>query len=102
MMNKKIVILSIASLVFGSTAALAGNAAAGKGKAGACAGCHGPDGTSFAPMYPNLKGQKAAYIEKQLKAFKSGERKDPIMAGMAAPLSETDMADLAAYYESLK
>ena len=101
-MNKKIVILSIASLIFGSNIALAGDATAGKGKAGACAGCHGADGTSFAPMYPNLKGQKAAYIEKQLKAFKSGTRKDPIMAGMAAPLSETDIADLAAYFSSLK
>jgi len=103
-MNKKLVSLSIASLILSlsSTVFAGGDAAAGKAAAGVCAGCHGPDGTSFADIYPNLKGQKAGYLVKQLKDFKSGTRKDPIMAGMVAPLSDADMENLAAYFSSLK
>lgn len=56
---------------------------------------------SKAPMYPNLKGQKEAYIVKQLKAFKDGTRKDPTMNAMAKPLSDADMANVAAYFSSL-
>lgn len=59
------------------------------------------DGVSKVPMYPNLKGQKEAYLVKQLKAFKDGTRKDPTMNAMAKPLSDADMANLAAYYASL-
>ncbi len=81
---------------------MAADLAAGKTKAAVCAGCHGPDGTSFIPNYPNLKGQKAAYTVKQLKDFKAGTRKDLIMAGQATPLSDEDMVNIAAYYESLK
>ena len=53
-------------------------------------------------MYPNLAGQKEAYLAKQLKDFKSGARKDPIMAPMAMGLSDEDVANIAAYYASLK
>ena len=53
-------------------------------------------------MYPNLAGQKEAYIAKQLKDFKSGNRKDPVMAPMAMALSDEDVANIAAYYASLK
>jgi len=74
---------------------------AGKAKAAVCAGCHGPDGTSFIPNYPNLKGQKAAYLVKQMNDFKSGVRKDPIMAGQVAALSDADIANVSAYFESL-
>ena len=70
-------------------------------RAAACAGCHGPDGISFVPNYPNLKGQKAAYLVKQLNDYKSQVRKDPIMNGQAAALSDADIANIAAYYESL-
>lgn len=94
--------LAVAATVLMASPAFAGDAAAGKAKAATCSACHGADGVSLVPMYPNLKGQKAAYIIKQLKDFKSGARKDPVMAGMVAALSEQDMADLAAYYESLK
>jgi len=80
----------------------AADAAAGKTKAASCIGCHGVAGISMIPTYPNLAGQKAAYTIKQLKAFKDKSRPDMIMAGIAAPLSEADMADIAAYYESLK
>ena len=82
--------------------ATAGDAAAGKVKAAVCAACHGADGISAVPAYPNLKGQKEAYIVKQLKAFKSGARKDPTMSAMAAPLSDADVANLAAHFSSLK
>jgi cytochrome c553 len=97
-------ILAVTALTLASVTniAFAGDAAAGKAKAASCAGCHGAQGISAVPTYPNLAGQKAAYTEKQLKAFKSGDRKDPTMNAMAAPLSDADMANLAAYYESLK
>ena len=80
----------------------AGDAAAGKAKSAVCAACHGPDGNSSNPLWPNLAGQHAAYLVKQLKDFKSGARKDPVMAPMAVPLSDKDMENLAAYYSSQK
>ena len=80
----------------------AGDAAAGKSKAATCAGCHGPKGISMTPMYPNLAGQKGAYIAKQLQAFKDGTRVEPTMKAMTATLSDADMANLGAYYEGMK
>jgi cytochrome c553 len=93
--------LLIASLIL-SANVFAGDVAAGKQKAASCAACHGGNGISTNPIWPNLAGQKAPYIVSQLKAFKSGERKNAIMAGMAGALSEADMENLAAYYASLK
>ncbi|ABO25264.1 cytochrome c [Shewanella loihica] len=97
---KKIALIAFASLM--SLTAHAGDIEAGKAKSMLCAACHGADGISLAPIYPNLKGQKAQYIEKQLKAFKEGTRQDPVMAPMAMPLTDEDIANLAAYFESLK
>jgi len=91
-----------ASLVLSVGANAAGDAAAGKSKSAVCMACHGPTGTSSNPMWPNLAGQKAPYLVKQLKDFKSGARKDPVMAPMAAPLSAQDMENLAAYFSSQK
>lgn len=89
--------------LFAAHASLAqGDAAAGKSKSAPCAACHGADGNSSNPLWPNLAGQHAAYMVKQLEAFKSGERKDPLMSPMAAGLSEKDMQDLAAYFASQK
>ncbi len=65
-----------------------------------CAACHGADGNSTNPLWPKLAGQHAAYLVKQLKDFKSGARKDPMMGPMASPLSEADMENLAAFYAS--
>ena len=90
------------TLMSGANVAVAGDAAAGKAKSATCAGCHGANGISPTPMYPNLAGQKAAYIVKQLKAFKDGSRAEPTMKAMTAALSDADMANLAAYYEGLK
>ena len=91
-----------ASLLLSVSAGAAGDAAAGKSKSAVCGACHGPDGNSSNPMWPNLAGQHAAYLVKQLKDFKSGARKDPVMAPMASPLSDQDMENLAAYYTSQK
>lgn len=93
---------SVAVLGLSSNVMAGGDAAAGKAKAATCMGCHGAKGISAVPIYPNLAGQKEAYIVKQLKAFKAGSRKDPTMNAMAKPLSDADMANLAAYYASLK
>ena len=82
--------------------AFAGDPTVGKKISATCVACHGPSGISTNPLWPNLAGQKAQYIIKQLKAFKSGERKDPTMLPMAASLSEEDMKNLAAYYSGLK
>jgi cytochrome c553 len=94
-------ILSIA-LTGAMGVAQAGDAAAGKAKSATCAGCHGAAGISNNPMWPNLAGQKEGYLVKQMKAFRDGARKDPMMAPMAKPLSDADIANLAAYYSSLK
>ena len=74
---------------------------AGKAKASSCKGCHGSNGISKAPINPNLAGQKEAYLTSSLQAYKSGERKHSMMTNFAKPLSEADIANLAAYYASL-
>lgn len=102
MKRQILTVISALTLAASANVAFAGDAAAGKAKAASCAACHGANGISAVPTYPNLAGQKAAYTVKQLKAFKDGSRKDPTMNAMAAPLSEADMANLAAFYESLK
>ena len=94
--------LAAVALTAASQVSFAADAAAGKAKAASCAGCHGAKGVSAAPNFPNLAGQKAAYTVKQLKAFKDGSRKDPTMNAMAKPLSDADMANIAAYFEGLK
>lgn len=84
------------SVVGGS--AMAANAEAGKEKAKVCAACHGADGNSAAADFPKLAGQHADYIVKSLQGYKSGTRKNPVMAPMGANLSQRDMEDLAAYF----
>lgn len=75
-----------------------GDAAAGQGKAAVCGACHGIDGNSTDPQYPKLAGQHESYIVRQLTSFKGGKRQNPIMLGMATPLSEQDMHDIGAYF----
>ncbi len=100
-MKRVFVVASIISLL-GAPSVLAGDVAAGKAKSVTCAACHGANGISNIPLYPNLAGQKAAYTAKQLKAFRDGTRKDPVMAGMSKALTDADIDNIAAYYESLK
>jgi cytochrome c553 len=84
-----------------SGSVLAADAAAGKAKSASCAGCHGANGVSSNPMWPNLAGQQSGYLAKQLKAFRDGTRKDPLMSPMAKPLSDADIDNIAAYFNSL-
>ncbi len=97
---KKIAVAACVLLGLASTAQAAGNPAAGKDKSSLCAACHGADGNSPVPNFPKLAGQSQEYIVKQLTEFKAGVRNDPTMSPMAAPLSETDVNDLAAYFSS--
>ncbi len=78
-----------------------GSAEAGKAKAITCTACHGAEGNSANPMWPNIAGQNAPYLKAQLQAFKEGLRKDPLMSSQAMLLSDEDIADLAVYFESL-
>ncbi len=75
---------------------------ASAGKANQCFACHGVNGVSLNPEFPSLAGQNKNYIIKQLKAFKSGDRKSPIMAPMVARLDEDDMEAVAEYFSSKK
>lgn len=79
----------------------AGDIKAGRAKAVQCAACHGIDGMSKLPEAPNLAGQTEEYLVKALNDFRSGERKNEMMTMMAKPLSDADVANLAAYYHSL-
>ena len=78
-----------------------GDAHAGAAKAAVCGACHGPQGVAIAPTFPNLAGQSATYLYLQLKAFKHGQRSDPVMTGQAATLSDQDMRNLAAHFAAL-
>ncbi|ALO33528.1 cytochrome C [Colwellia sp. MT41] len=100
-MNKLMLAVATATVMMASPV-FAGDAAAGKAKSMMCAACHGPAGISAVPTYPNLAGQKEAYLVKQLTDFKSGKRNDPVMKGMVMALSATDIENLAAYYANLK
>ena len=100
-MRKISSLIAIVALCMNSSMALAGDAAAGKAKAAACGTCHGMNGVSTNDIWPNLAGQKAGYLMAQMKAFRDGQRKNPMMSPMAAPLSDTDIENIAAYYSSL-
>ncbi|OGA01299.1 MAG: hypothetical protein A3I00_09850 [Betaproteobacteria bacterium RIFCSPLOWO2_02_FULL_64_12] len=77
-----------------------GDAAAGRALAKNCAACHGETGIGTNPAWPKMAGQKPGYLVNVLKAFRAGLRKDPMMAGVTRGLSDTDIANLAAYYAS--
>ena len=94
------VLTGLAISVAASAWAEGGNAEAGKTKSATCSACHGADGNSVNPEWPKLAGQHPSYIAKQLANFKDDARSNPSMSPMAKPLSEQDMADLAAYFSS--
>ena len=77
---------------------IVGSAEAGASKAAVCTACHGVNGNSTNPEWPNLAGQNAAYIREQLEMFKSKKRNNPVMQPIVDPLTEQDFADLAAYF----
>ena len=101
----KKMILSSTVLMFAMAGAVhaTGDAEAGKTKAAACGGCHGMDGNSLVPTFPKLAGQGEKYIAKQLAEFKANTtRKNEMMLGMSAALSEEDAADIGAFYAAQK
>lgn len=95
-----VLVLSLLLTTTAGTAAAAGDSTAGKEKSALCASCHGTDGNSTDPQFPRLAGQHANYLERALMDYRSGARKNPIMAGFAGGLSDTDIANLAAYFSS--
>jgi cytochrome c553 len=77
-----------------------GNITAGQTKSATCQGCHGPDGNSFSPDWPNLARQNTHFLAKQIHDFQSGARKDPTMSSMVLGLGEQDIRDIAAYFSA--
>jgi cytochrome c553 len=75
---------------------------AGQSKTVVCGACHGPDGNSLVPIFPNLAGQGERYLLKQLREIKDGKRLVPEMTGLLVPLSDQDLADIATYYAGQK
>ena len=75
---------------------------AGRKKAEACVACHGPDGNSSVPQFPVLAGQTSRYLYLQLRDFKEGRRREPLMDPFVQPLSREDMLDLAAFFAAQK
>ena len=102
-MNRTIASLVLcAGLVVSTTSLAGGNPARGEEKAKAvCAACHGAHGESAGPDFPKLAGQPVDYLEAALHHYKGGvRRKNAIMMGMAAGLSDQDIADVAAWFSS--
>lgn len=99
-------LLAATAFCASATGTLAADAALGRAKTSMCAGCHGIQGYRWAypEVYhvPKLGGQHAAYLVKALQGYKSGARNHPTMRAIAASLSDADIADLAAYYASVK
>jgi cytochrome c553 len=97
----KIVVALVAVVAAASGSVFAkGDVAAGQTKAAVCGACHGLNGVSTNDAWPSLAGQKYSYLVLQLKAFRDGTRKDPVMAPLATPLSDTDIDNLAAYFST--
>ena len=94
-------LLTIFSITLNMTAYAAGDISKGKLKSSSCVGCHGVNGTGLSEEFPNLAGQKQAYLMKQLNDFKKSIRVNPTMKAMTASLSDNDILNLSAYYASL-
>jgi len=101
MMKTRIFFVCAALLAISSAASAAsGDATAGKKKSTACVACHGENGISVSPEFPNLAGQYPDYIETALRHYQNGKRKNPIMAAQVKELNQKDIMDLAAYFSS--
>ncbi|MBN2648092.1 MAG: cytochrome c [Thiotrichales bacterium] len=93
-MKKMILAALSTSMLFGATF----SAQAAPAKAATCVGCHGADGNSMVPNFPKLAGQHASYLEKQMKDFRDGFRKDATMAPFAKGLTDAEIKELAEFY----
>ena len=98
-MNRTLIALALLALALPAAAA-SGDAEVGKKKSTTCAACHGANGVSVSPEFPNLAGQYPDYLETALRHYKDGKRKNPIMQAQVANLTPKDMMDLAAYFSS--
>lgn len=95
-------ILAVPALLLCAPVAFAeGDAQRGEEKAVLCGACHGPDGISVNPLWPSLAGQHEAYLAKQIRAYRDGERVDVSMQPFVVTLTDQDVEDLAAYFASL-
>ena len=92
--------LSASAMANEAKPAFKADAAKGQALAATCMACHTADGTRGSPANPILQGQHPEYIVKQLQEFKSGKRKNAVMSGMVAALSDDDMKQLGAFYGS--
>jgi len=102
MMNKTVLIASLAGLTLCAGAALAADMEAGRTKSASCVGCHGPDGNSPAPINPNVAGQKEQYLVTTMLDYQTGKRQHSVMQAILTPLSEEDIRDIAAFYAAQK
>ncbi|HEX7382350.1 MAG TPA: cytochrome c [Nevskiaceae bacterium] len=104
-MQQRLVIAALAigalAFSFGAAAASSGEIAAGAKKAVTCEACHGKDGNGAAPQFPALAGQYDNYLVQALHEYKDGQRKNAIMNAMAAPLTDQDINDLAAFFSNM-
>ena len=101
-MNARLLLAAVLVAASGSALAASGDAEVGKKKSAPCAACHGAEGVSISPEFPNLAGQYPDYIESAIRHYKNGKRKNPIMQAQVKDLSQKDVLDLAAYFSSLK
>jgi cytochrome c553 len=97
MMKRLLLAAALAAFAIPASAA-SGDAEAGQRKSTACAACHGANGVSVSPEFPNLAGQYPDYLQTALTHYKNGKRKNPIMQAQVANLSPKDIMDLAAYF----
>jgi cytochrome c553 len=96
--RRLIILAGLIGLITCNAVMAAGSAEAGKSRSVTCAACHGPDGNSQNPEWPNLAGQNERYLIKSLQAFKDGSRSNVLMTGQVIALTDEDISDLAAYY----
>ena len=99
-MNPRIPVLVLSLLLAEAAFGASGDADVGRKKSEPCKACHGEAGISVSPDFPNLAGQHADYLRTALSHYKNGKRKNPIMQGQVANLSQKDILDLTAYYSS--
>lgn len=99
-MKKTLFVVAALLAVTLPAAAASGDAEVGRKLSAQCAPCHGPNGISVSPAFPNIAGQYQDYIEKALSHYKNGKRKNPIMSQQVEKLTPKMMTDLAAYFSS--
>jgi cytochrome c553 len=101
-MRAVVLAAGVALFVAPPLACAQGAVQAGEAKSGPCSACHGRDGIASLPDAPNLAGQNPVYLERALKEYRTGTRKNEVMSVAARNLSDQDIRDLAAYYGAFR